>query len=142
VAHTADAPGLRIAVPPDPDMIFLSAGSHLRDRYGPRYLSVGFTVDHGAAGLGMGGSGPGETVAVTPPAPNWFERPLGDAGIDRFVLDLRGLAPPAARAWLDAPIRARGLADRGPGSVLYGGTAAEWFDVIVHVQVLTPAGPV
>ena len=44
------------------------------------------------------------------------------------------------RAWLDAPIEARGLADR-PGSALTGGTATEWFDVIVHGQLLTPVRP-
>ena len=134
-AHTADAPGLRIAVPPDPSMAFPSAGSYLHDRYGPRYLSVAFTFDHGTVGLGMG-----HTTALEPPAPDRFERPLGEAGIDRFVLDLRGPVPPPVRAWLDAPIEARGLADR-PGSALTGGTATEWFDVIVHGQLLTPVRP-
>jgi erythromycin esterase len=137
-AHTAGAAGLHIAVPPEPDMVFPSAGSYLRDRYGPRYLSIGFTVDHGAAGLG-----PEQPAAeLVAPGPDRFEHPLGQAGIDRFVLDLRDpAAPPSARAWLDAPIRARGLPDRGPDSALTGGSAAEWFDVIVHSPLVTPARP-
>ena len=136
VAHTADASGLRIAVPPDPDMAFPSTGSYLRDRYGPRYLSVAFTFGHGTVGLGTE-----QTAAFPPPTSDRFERSLGESGIGRFVLDLRGTAPPPVQTWLDAPIRAHGLADRGPDSALIGGTAAEWFDVIVHERLLTPARP-
>jgi erythromycin esterase len=109
VAHTADAPGLRIAVPPEPDMAFPSAGSYLRDRYGLRYLSVAFTLDHGTVGLGSG-----ETTELAPVGSDRFEHPLGQAGLDRFTLDLREPAPPSVRAWLDAPIRARGLPIAAP----------------------------
>ena len=39
--HTANAPELRNAIPPAPDMSFPSAGSYLRNWYGERYLSIG-----------------------------------------------------------------------------------------------------
>lgn len=133
-AHSADAAGLHIAVPPEPDMVFPSAGSHLRDRYRARYLSIGFTVDHGTVGLGLG-----ETAALAPPGPDRFEHQLGRVSPDRYSLDLRDAAPAQVQAWLAAPIRARGLADRGPESALTGGSAAEWFDVIVHSRLVTPA---
>ncbi|MDQ3544389.1 MAG: hypothetical protein M3431_11090 [Actinomycetota bacterium] len=38
---TANAPELRNAIPPAPDMSFPSAGSYLRNWYGERYLSIG-----------------------------------------------------------------------------------------------------
>jgi hypothetical protein len=56
----------------------------------------------------------------------------------QFALDLRPNAPSAVRDWLDAPIVTRGLSDRGPESFMDGGSAAEWFDLVVHRQGLTP----
>jgi erythromycin esterase len=132
--HTANAPDLRIADPPAPDMRFPSAGSYLRRWYGRQYLSIGFTFDHGELRLG-----PGQTVAAPPPRPRWFERPLGSAGFDQFVIDLRQRAPAPVRRWLDAPIVTRGLPDGGPGAHMAGGTLAQWFDLIVHRQTVTPA---
>jgi erythromycin esterase len=134
--HTANAPQLRIAVPPDPDWRFPSAGSYLRRRYGPRYVSIGFTFDHGTVRLG-----PDETIALPSPAEGWSERPFGQVGGDQFALDLQRPAPPPVRRWLEAPIKTRGLADRGPDSYMDGGSLAQWFDVIVHRQAVTPVLP-
>lgn len=120
--HTASARDLRITAQGG-ELRFTSAGAHLRDRYGARYLSIGFLFDHGSAG----------GTEAAPPAEGWFEQQLGPG---RFVLDLRTSAPP--QGWLDAPIRTRG--PNGPGSVTDGGTAAEWFDLVVHVDEVTPAG--
>jgi erythromycin esterase len=131
--HTARAPQLRI-VGPDGEMRFRSAGSYLADHWGARYLSIGFMVDGGTASVGDG-----QTADLGEPADDWFERPLGRAGLDRTLLDLRAPAPPAVRDWLDAPIRTRGPS--GPGSYVDGGTASQWFDVIVHDQRAAPAGP-
>jgi erythromycin esterase-like protein len=135
-AHTANAPRLRIAVPPDPDWSYPAAGSYLRRWYDQRYRSIGFTFDHGTVNLGPEG-----TVALPRPAPDWFERPFGKVGLDQFALDLRTPAPPPVRSWLRAPIKTRGLPDRGPDSYMAGDTLAQWFDVIVHRQELTPAQP-
>jgi erythromycin esterase-like protein len=135
-AHTANAPQLRIAVPPDPDWRYPTAGSYLRRWYGQRYLSIGFTGDHGAVSLGPEG-----TVALPPPSAGWFERPFGQTGLDQFALDLRTPAPPPVRDWLRSPLKTRGLPDRGPGSYMVGGSLAQWFDVIIHRQKLTPVEP-
>ena len=135
-AHTANAPRLRVAVPPGPFWRYPTAGSYLRHWYGQRYLSIGFTCDHGTVSLGPEG-----TVAVPPPAPGWFERPFGQAGLDQFALDLRTPAPPPARSWLHSPLKTRGFPDRGPGSYMAGGTLAQWFDVIIHRQELSPTQP-
>jgi erythromycin esterase len=134
--HTANAPTLRLAAPPDPDMRFPSAGSHLRGWYGQRYRSIGFTFDQGSVALGRG-----QTVSLSEPAQDWMERPFGAVGVEQFTLDLTD-APPAARPWLDAPTRTRGLPDRGPGAYTDGGTPAQWFDVIVHRQDVTPVEPI
>ena len=135
-AHTANAPRLRIVVPPGPDWRYATAGSYLRRWYGPRYRSIGFTFDHGTVSLG-----PGATVTLPPPAPGWFERPFGRVGLDQFAVDLHTPAPAPVRRWLEAPIRTRGLPDGGPDSYMAGGSLAQWFDVIVHRQELTPAQP-
>jgi erythromycin esterase len=135
--HIANAPELRIVGPPDQEMRFPSAGSYLRQWYGQRYLSIGFTFDHGAVSLG-----PGETATLPPPAPDWFERPFGEVGAGQLALDLRTPAPPPVRRWLEAPIKTRGLPDGGPDAYMAGGSLAQWFDVIVHRQELTPVLPV
>jgi erythromycin esterase len=130
--HTADAPRLRIVVPPDPDMRFASVGSYLRAWYGGRYRSLGFTFDHGTVSLGYG-----QTVTLPPPASDWFEQSFASVRTDQFVLDLRAAAPPPVRRWLTAPIKTRGLPHRGSGSFMDGGHLSQWFDVIVHRQQVT-----
>ena len=127
--HTVDAPKLRIAMP-GPDLRFPSVGSYLRDWYGERYRSVGFTFGHGEIRIG-----PGQTVELPPPNAAWFERPFGAVRADQFVLDLRHRASPPVRRWLTEPITTRGP---GPGTFLDGGSARQWFDVIVHRQEITP----
>ena len=79
-AHTANAPRLRIVQPGSPDFRFPSVGSYLRRWYGSRYLSVGFTFDHGRVSLGPDG-----TADMPPPNPDWFEQPFGPVGIDQFA---------------------------------------------------------
>jgi erythromycin esterase len=118
-------------------MSFPSAGSYLRCWYGQRYLSIGFTFDHGTVSLG-----PGATMTMPQPAQDWFERPFAEVGADQFALDLRTPAPPAVRSWLEAPMLTRGLPDRGPDAYMAGGSLAEWFDVIVHRQEVTRVEPV
>lgn len=135
-AHTANAPELRITTPPDPDMRFPSAGSYLHRWYGDRYVSIGFTFTRGTVSLGEG-----STVSMPAPAEDWFESRFGKIGLQQFTLDLRTPALPSIRRWLDAPITTRGLPDRGPGSHMDGGSLAQWFDVIVHRQEVTPALP-
>jgi erythromycin esterase len=130
--HTANAPDLHLA----PGMRFPSAGSYLRRWYGPRYRSIGFTFDHGELLLG-----PGRTEVAPPPGPEWFEHPLGGVRLDPFALDLHRPAPGAVRRWLTGPITTRGLPGSGPDAQMSGGSLAQWFDVIVHRQVVGPASP-
>lgn len=135
-AHTADMPDLRATAPPGPDLAWASVGSYLRDWYGDRYLSIGFTFDHGTVA-----GGAGEPVTVPPPAPDWFEREFDRVRAAQFTLDLRSPAPPHVRAWLAAPARTRGLPELGHASHISGGSVGQWFDVIVHRRSVTPVTP-
>jgi erythromycin esterase len=129
--HTADAARMRITSPEGGEFRFAGAGSHLRERYGARYLSIGFTFERGSV------SGGPQPIELPAPAAGWFEQPFARSGPDAFVLDLRSPAPPPVREWLDAPLTTRG--PMGPGSTTDGGAASEWFDVIVHCRQVTPA---
>jgi erythromycin esterase-like protein len=134
-AHAANAPDLHIALPPPaPDLRFASAGSYLRRWYGDRYLSIGFTFDHGAVYLGDG-----QTAEQPKPKPEWFEKPFGDVEADQFTLDLEGPAPSPVQDWLEGPVKTRGLAHAGADSYIDGGSLEQWFDVIVHRQTVSPA---
>lgn len=82
-----------------------------------------------------------DLAPLPPPAPDWLERSFGQTGLSQFAVDLRTPAPPPVRSWLRSPVKTRGLLDRGSGSYMAGGTLAQWFDVIIHRQELTPAQP-
>ena len=71
---------------------------------------------------------------MPPPDEDWFEQPFGEVAFDQFALDLRRRAPRPIRAWLDAPLTTRCLADSGPDGFMTGGSLAEWFDVAIHRQ--------
>jgi erythromycin esterase len=131
LAHTAAAPRLRIELPGAPDFVYRATGSYLREWYGRRYVSVGFTFDHGRVGL------PPEVSPQPHPEPGWLETPLGAVDRDRFVVDLHEAAPTAVRRWLHSRLTTRGL-PWAPGSTVTGGSAGRWFDALVHVQRVTP----
>jgi erythromycin esterase-like protein len=136
--HTAAAPQLRISIP-GPDFRFASAGSFLRSWYGRAYVSLGFTFDHGAVGLP-----PDEVVSMSPPRPEWFESKLSLVRLQAFMVDLRmdRYLDPAVRQWLSEPLKTRGLPQAGPTSFIAGGSVTQWFDSLVHVQVVHPQRPV
>lgn len=133
IPHTANATDMHITNETGADLRFPSAGSYLRRWYGAGYRSVAFTFDHGEVSPGYGATAP-----MPPPEDGWFERPLGAVGLRQFAVDLRQPAPAPVRQWLTAPIVTRGLPNFGTGSVMIGGTAAQWFDVVVHRQDVTP----
>jgi erythromycin esterase-like protein len=143
--HTANAPDE--SIPSIPGLQFDSAGSHVRRWYGQRYRSIGFTFDHGAVNAGWD-QPPFEPqpVEVPPPAPEWAEAPLGEIGPEQFALDLHAGAPPAVRAWRQEPTSTRAIGPeydprRALDYVMEGGSLAQWFDVLVHRQEVTPWRP-
>lgn len=142
-AHAANGLGLELSQPPDPAVRYDSVGSYLRRWYGDRYRSIGFTFDSGTVNALPGG--PPYTprpVQVPRPAPGFADRTLGDAGLPQYALDLRSAAPPAVRSWRQAPAKARVIAGYDPtmpeAYYMAGGSLAQWFDVIIHRQTVTP----
>jgi hypothetical protein len=82
---------------------------------------------------------PGQAVELGKAEPRWFEEPHGRAPFEAFALDLRARrVPPAVHEWVHGPITTRGPDGRG-GSVIAGGSAAEWLDVVIHLQVVHAA---
>jgi hypothetical protein len=157
--HLGDHPTDRFPTDPSgrpeagrPALLELAHGDTLDLHVGPVAKRLGETT---VGMLAYNGSIPGPTLKLRqgseivvqvenqgdPPAPGWFERPFGKVGLDQFALDLRIPAPPPVRRWLERPVRTRGLPDGGPGSSMAGGSLAQWFDVMVHRQALTPAPP-
>jgi erythromycin esterase len=132
-AHVAVGDRRIAAVPPGPPLIDRNAGSYLRERFGPGYLAVGLTFDHGDA-----------PYPVPPASPPLVDATLARAGLDAYLLDLHAPRPPAVERWLTAPARARLIgprydATRDAEHHLAGAALAEWYDVLVHVQEVTPA---
>lgn len=125
--HTANGTTSMAGTPP-----VRRAGSYLRERYRAGYLSVGLTFDHGAA-----------PYPVPSPSPSLVDAVLGRAGLAGYLLDLHAPATEPVRAWLEGPAMARLIGPRydpedDAAFHMAGGSLAEWFDVIVHWQEVTP----
>jgi erythromycin esterase len=104
-----------------------NAGSYLRSRFGPDYVSIALTFHHVSA----------PTPEHVAPA-DCIEALLGAVDLQAYMLDLRGPWPEPVRGWLDAPAKARLI---GPGvHELRGDSLRTWFDVIIHSRRVTPAG--
>ena len=134
-AHTANGPTRTASGPPMSPSTDANAGSILRDRLGEAYVSVGVTFDHGSA-----------LHPVPPPPDSFADAVLGAAGLDAFLLDLHAPAPPPVRAWLSGPATVRLIGphydpDDDAAYHLTGGSLAQWFDVIAHVQAVTDVRP-
>ena len=150
IAHSARAPDLAIAVPPRGELRFAATGSHLHRAYGPGYVSVGLTYNSGTVNTGWAFPPFTRQPVPTPAQPHPFaEYPLARVSVPEFAIDLRnagepGGLPAGVREWLHGPARTRII-----GSIydqqlpadefcMAGGTLAEWFDVLIHQDKVTP----
>jgi erythromycin esterase len=115
-----------------------NAGSHLRARFGRRYVSLGFVFHHGSVDV------TGDPLVVPFPDPTFVERVLDVAVPSPYLLRLDGAPPPGVRAWLEAPAKLRLV---GPWYVpaddpqyhMSGGSLVDWFDAIVYMREVSPA---
>jgi erythromycin esterase len=118
-----------------PDLSYATVGSYLRRWYAHQYRSVGFSFDQGTIS-----GGPGQPIAAPAPQSGWYERPLGAVPSAQFMLNLHTPAPGPVRHWLQSPVTTR-APDAEPGGYVSGSSLADWFDVLVHCQRLSPAHP-
>ena len=134
-AHAANGPSRTASGPPMSPSTDANAGSILRDRLGRAYVTIGVTFDHGSA-----------LHPVPPPPASFADAPFGAAALGTFLLDLHAPAPPPVTAWLTGPATVRLI---GPhydptndaAYHLTGGSLAQWFDVIAHVDTVTDVRP-
>ncbi|MFY1693065.1 erythromycin esterase family protein [Plantactinospora sp. WMMB782] len=135
-AHVSTVAEVALTVPAYPATTFAPVGSYLERWYGQRYVTVGYTFDSGTMFRP-----PDQQAELAPARPDWFEAPLAEVGRDSYFVDLSGEAPRAVRSWLDGPMLTRGVPEAGPGSTMSGGTPAQWYDALVHIQRVTASTP-
>ena len=113
-------------------------GAELRARYQAGYLAIGATLYQGAFRAYHYPTSSVQQIAA--PGQNTYNYALGQAGLPRYLLDLRGISPGPAATWANGPAV---LIEYGLGgedlSVL--GSLSAWFDVLVHIQQTTPSTP-
>jgi erythromycin esterase len=140
IPHTAVGEARRVSFPPAPPTTDRNAGSHLREHFGPDYVSIGLTFHHGTVRLGA------QPHAIPAPSSHGgADDHLGGIGPNTYLLDLHdGHDPPWA--WLDAPAELRLIGPRydpkeDANHHMSGGSLTDWFDLIVYRQEATPTRP-
>jgi erythromycin esterase-like protein len=113
----------------------LNLGQLVRERFGGRAMSIGFTTHTGSVTAAANWNAPAELMAVRPSLAGSYERLFHDAGLGAFILDLRG----ASRAALRQPRlqRAIGVVYRPSTerqSHYFTASLADQFDVVIHID--------
>jgi erythromycin esterase len=139
--HTANAPQLTISYPPFSPATHASAGSLLRQKYGAKYLSVGFVFGHGSVNAGF--APPAAHEVPAPPA-DFVEAGFtnGDSAMNEFIVDLRRRIADGD-SWLTRAAKTRVIGpayDRNHDAAysMTGGSLAEWFDLLVYQRKVSP----
>lgn len=112
-------------------------GTYLRERLGPRYVSVGLTFNEGSFDAYDPADGRLRTVTLGPAPEGGNEHLLDQARHRDYVLDLRTTAGPL-RSWLSRPRPTRVYAESYPApdtQVALGRS----YDVVIHLHRLRAA---
>jgi erythromycin esterase len=144
-AHSARSGELTINVPPRGTLKFKPTGGHLRELFGDKYFSIGLTFAHGTVNSGWG-LPPFTSRPIPAPVQSaeFVEGRFVNYGSPRYLLSLHNGVPLIVREWLREPVKARvigSICDAAqPADEYYmtGGSLAEWYDVIIHQQELSP----
>jgi erythromycin esterase len=141
--HTAASPQVTYSLPPlVPPTVAVGTGSHLRQRYGARYVSIG-TVFHAGQVLTGWETGSPSVFQVPPPSASMVDHTLGQARYPDYLLDLHAAAPRPVREWLAGPATMRliGSAYDADNDAAYAMSVDSWisaFDAIMHLDTTTP----
>jgi erythromycin esterase len=141
--HTAASPRVTYSLPLlVPPTVAVVAGSHLRQRYGGRYVSIG-TVFHAGEVLTGWETGSPSVFQVPPPSANMVDYTLGQARYPDYLVDLHAAAPRPVREWLAGPATMRliGSAYHASNDAAYAMSVDSWisaFDAIMHLNTTTP----
>jgi erythromycin esterase len=141
--HTAASPQVTYSLPPlVPPTVAVVAGSHLRQRYGGRYVSIG-TVFHAGGVLTGWETGSPSVFQVPPPSASMVDHSLGQARYPDYLVDLHAAAPRPVREWLAGPATMRliGSAYDADNDAAYAMSVDSWisaFDAIMHLNMTTP----
>jgi erythromycin esterase len=144
--HTAASPHLTYSLPPwVPPTRAVLAGSHLRQRYGRGYVSIG-TVFHTGEVLGGWENGSPSVFVIPPPRPGMVDHTFGQARCPNYLLDLHASAPRPVQRWLLGPATTRLIASRyhADNDATYAmsiDSLRGGFDAILHVNKTTAARP-
>lgn len=113
-------------------------GGELRARYQANYLAIGATFYRGAFRVYHY---PATSVQqLSTPGQNTYNYTLSQAGLPRYLLDLRGIPSGPVTTWATGPAI---LLEYGLGGedLSVSGSLSQWFDVLVHIQQTTPSTP-
>jgi erythromycin esterase len=91
-------------------MTEIMTGSHLRARYGRRYVSIGTIFHEGTITTGWSQPEGPRPHVIGPPHPTTIDATLGDARGDDYLINLHAPAGRPVRQWLDAPATLRLIA--------------------------------
>ncbi|MCH5583522.1 erythromycin esterase family protein [Shimazuella sp. AN120528] len=108
-----------------------SVGSHLRKFFGSDYSSICLTFHHGSG-----------SDTISPPSSEFAEAVLSKAAMDIFLLDLQMEKPESVQLWFKTPTKVRAIGpyyDPKKDPTHLNGFLSDWFDIIIHIQEITPA---
>jgi erythromycin esterase-like protein len=113
----------------------INVGQLVREQYGGQATSIGFTTHTGSVTAAHEWDAPAELMLVRPSAPDSYERLFHDAGLESFVLDLRG--PNRALVRRPRLERAIGVIYRPRTerqSHYFMASLPDQFDIVIHVD--------
>lgn len=111
-------------------------GAILRARYQDGSLRIGTSFFQGSFTILRGG--PASVLTAPTPAADSYNSALGSIGAPLYALDIHPPPPGAVTDWIAGP---HALINFGVGGqdLEMDGSLRYWFDVVVHIQRLTPS---
>lgn len=119
----------------------MAMGSYLDETFGSKHLAIGFATGSGEY-QAMGNGGLGVHPLKAPPAGS-VESLFGQAGIPRFLIDLRRTASdPAAASWFGQPRPFRSIGAVAVDSQFYPMNLPKVFDALIYLDQTSRARPI